>query len=392
MEDDEKLLEACENEIKSLEQKLSVYEPALQLVQEFESLRADKLSLEKSSKDSSRLLARNSHKILLQEEKTRKRVTRHLPRVIKELKNGLENIQTTFGKPLVVNGQNMIEIVIQVEDELISKYPKSRLNLGGTNSRRTNTSTRSSSNNEGRVSKKPIPEKGRRSTVPARGTEASSTRATTQTLAATQAPMPLASTQTPSFMNQTPVTKIIGGLPRVNESTTPKLDSSQNEKYMRGFKAASPTVQVDSLLPPKLVTRLPNTRIPEPSHITRAHSGNLSSSPIFQPRPPTNLIRPTTLFQVSPNKINQQRSQIPTLSKSTSLLTQEFMNSLDKENLVDSTPRLQQKTEFLNFSSPYREPDNSVYKISKSPDGKCTLKVQEDSHLESGFDDTSILD
>ncbi|GAV47671.1 hypothetical protein ZYGR_0H05170 [Zygosaccharomyces rouxii] len=392
LEDDERLLEACENEIKSLEEKLSVYKPTLQLVQEFESLRADKLSLETSSKDSSRLLARNSHKILLQEEKTRKRVTRHFPRVIKDLKNGLEDIQTTFGKPLVVNGQDMMEIVTQVEEELISKYPKSRLNLGGTNSKMGNSSTRSSSNNEGRVTKKSIPEKGRRSTIPARAIGAKTTRAPTQIPAAAPVPTPVTNHRASSFMNQTPVTKIIGGFPTVNDSTTTKLDSSQNKKYMRGFKAASPTVQANSLLPPKLVTRLPNTRIPEPSRIARKHSGNLSSSPVFQPRPVANLVRPATLFQVSPNKINQQRSQIPTLSKSSSILTQEFMNSVDKENLVDSTPRLQQKGEFLNFSSPYREPDNSVYKISKSPDGKCTLKVREDSHLESGFDDTSILD
>lgn len=392
LEDDEKLLETCENEIKSLEERLNVYKPTLQLVQDFESLRADKLSLEKSSKDSTRLLARNSHKILLHEEKTRKRVTRHFPRVIKDLKNGLEDIQITFGKPLVVNGRNMMNIVTQVEEELIKKYPKSRLNLGRTNARRPNYSTKSNNNNEGKVAKNMIPEKGRKSTIPVHTAEIPATSSMTQTPAAAQVRMPLTSTRTSNFINQTPVTKITGCFPKINESTTSHLDSSQNKKYMRGFKAATPTIQENSLLPPKLVTRFPNSRIPEPSRITRVNSENLSSSPIFQPQPPAKLARPTTLFQMSSNKINQQESQIPILSKSSSLLSQEFINNVGKENLMDSTPRLQQKNEFLNFSSPYREPDNSVYKISKSPDGKCTIKVHEDSHLENGFDDTSILD
>lgn len=400
IEDDERLLEVCGKESKSLEEKLGIYEPVLQLVYEFQSLRADKLSLETSSRDSSRLLARNSHKILLQEEKTRKRVTRHFPRVIKDLKNGLETIQRTFGKPLMIDGQNMITTVTQVEEELINKYPKSRLNLGRTNSKTGNSSMRASSNNEGRVTKKTIPEVRRRTTFPTTATEPVKARnldlapapSPAPAPAPAREPLPVAASRTSSFMNQTPVTKIIGGSAVTNGSTATKQDSSQHKKYLRGFKASSPTVQGNALLPPKLVTRRPNTKIPEPTRIGKTHSGNLPSSPIFKPRPPADLVRPTTLFQTSPNKINQQRSQIPTLSKSASILTQEFINSLDKENLVDSTPRLQQKGEYLNFSSPYRESDNSVYKIFKSPDGKCTLKIRENSRLEGGFDDTSMLD
>lgn len=69
LQEDELLLETCERELKRLEDKLILYKPILELISEFESLQKDQEFLEKSSKDSSRLLSRNSHKILLTEEK-----------------------------------------------------------------------------------------------------------------------------------------------------------------------------------------------------------------------------------------------------------------------------------------------------------------------------------
>ena len=45
----------------------------------------------------------------------------------------------------------------------------------------------------------------------------------------------------------------------------------------------------------------------------------------------------------------------------------------------------------MNFSSPYREPNNSVYKISVSPNGKCMLNIGQEN-IDSAFEDTSIMD
>ncbi|CDF90752.1 ZYBA0S08-02168g1_1 [Zygosaccharomyces bailii CLIB 213] len=376
LEDDEKLLETCENEIKDLEGKLRIYKPVLQLVEEFEFLQTDKMSLEQSSRDSSRLLARNSHKILLQEEKTRKRVTRHFPRVIKELKIGLEKIEETFGKPLMIDGQNLMEKVMQIEEELVSKYPKSRLNLGRQNSKSGNLQN-AKKINDGKVSKKPITERLKRKNV-------------TNKMAA-----PSINNRAVGYIDQTPVTKIVGNYCSSTTHSNIKQDSSQGKQYMRGTTACNSTKPLNSLLPPKQAVKGIVSRIPEPPRIQRTQSLDFTSSPLFKPKSTAgkfDLVKPATLFQVSPNKMNQKRSQIPTLSKSSSLLTSEFMNTLDKENLVDSTPRLQHNRDNIIFSSPYKEPENSIYKISKSPDGKCTLNVKENSQLESGFDDTSFMD
>ncbi|OXT09733.1 hypothetical protein B9K03_12130, partial [Rothia sp. Olga] len=60
-----------------MDAKLAIYAPVLKLIKDFQNLLKDKEFLAQSSKDSSRLLSRNSHKILLNEERARKRITRH---------------------------------------------------------------------------------------------------------------------------------------------------------------------------------------------------------------------------------------------------------------------------------------------------------------------------
>lgn len=135
IDDNEKLLEICEAEINDLNRKYMIYKPVLELIEEFKSLQESKLQLEKSSKDSSRLLSRNSHRILLQEEKTRKRVTRYFPKVIDELKHKLNDFAREFNKDLYIDGKKFLDIVIEQERELISKYPRSRINSNNNNIR-----------------------------------------------------------------------------------------------------------------------------------------------------------------------------------------------------------------------------------------------------------------
>lgn len=129
IQDDEKLLDYCESEIKRLEQKLAIYAPVLRLINEFQFLIKDKEFLEKSSKDSSRLLSRDSHKILLKEEKARKRITRHFPKVLCELKERLENAQDLFQKPFILNGKNLHDLIEEEEVEFRNKYPRSILSM-----------------------------------------------------------------------------------------------------------------------------------------------------------------------------------------------------------------------------------------------------------------------
>lgn len=367
LQDDEKLLEVCEGEISHLEEKLAVYKPVLQLIKEFKQLQADKASLDESSKDSSRLLLRNSHKILLQEEKTRKRITRHFPRVIQELKQGLFRIHELFGKPVFLQGENLLDIVIQQEEEIISKYPRSRLNLRSRRSSRV--SLRESPNKVEKPNLAPKNDKCNDSLREAFVADISS-------------------------LHQTPLTKIC----KTDQARKFTIgNESQCTSALQPSRFSSPPRTLRKLLPPRIITRRETSKIPEVK-LRRSESSSLQSSPIVRPKTLISkgeLVRPTRLFPVSPSKANQRSSQIPVLYKSTSTLgVGETISEIsDKENVVDSTPKLQSKPvkDAVNMSSPYREPENSVYRISMSPEGKCLLNVKQ-SDMDSVCDETSIMD
>lgn len=368
LQDDEKLLEVCEKEIKCLEEKLAVYTPVLKLIKEFKQLQADKASLDESSKDSSRLLLRNSHKILLQEEKTRKRITRHFPRVIQELKEGLGKIHELFGKPVFLGGEKLIDLVIQQEEEIISKYPRSRLNLG----------TRRSSRSQLKSSPKKVEK-------PQSAVKKSKCNDSLREIFVANL----------SAVHQTPLTKISSANYDDKFTAATPRDASRCSSMLKTSRFSSPPRTLRKLLPPRVITRQETSKIPEVK-LKRAESSNLQSSPLGFPKSlamKRELVRPTRLFPVSPSRINQRNSQIPVLHKSASIATEMISEISDKENIVDSTPRLQRGPikEGLSLSSPYREPENSVYRISMSPDGKCQLNVKQ-GEMDSALDETSIMD
>ncbi|QLG74045.1 hypothetical protein HG535_0F05570 [Zygotorulaspora mrakii] len=373
LEDDERLLGLCENEIKGLEEKLAIYMPVLKLIEEFKQLQADKGSLEKSSKDSSRLLLRNSHKILLQEEKTRKRITRHFPRIIQDLKLGLSRIEEMSGKPLYIDGENLNEMVVKQEEELLTRYPRSRVNRGA---RKPQISSASKP-----AAKRYQPEQKR---LRRNASFSFSYREDTSAI----------------DLNQTPATRL-NSVNKSDRDTTGSTDSdSSSIKYTQEVRFSSPVKPFTKLLPPTYIARRSESKIPEPK-VKNLNSLSLVPSPVFRPRnsaPKNEIVRPTRLFPISSNKINQnktyQANQFEELMKQGTVLSNEQINEpAGKENVVNSTPKFLHAStkDAFHFSSPYRESNNSVYKLSMSPEGKCTLNVQE-SGLTSGVDDTSFVD
>lgn len=370
LQDDEQLLELCECEVKELEKKMAIYKPVLVLIEEFKRLQADKLSLEESSKDSSRLLLRNSHKILLQEEKTRKKITRHFPRVIQELKEGLLKIEDIFGKPLNTDGENFMDQVTRQEEDLMSKYPRSRLNVG--HRRVPNPS----------VSKPKI----KTNLVEQRKRIQNNTSFSVN----------LRNDTSNIDMHQTPARKYT----TYNKGDKKGLESVESSissiRCMQGVRFSSPPKPLTKLLPPTFISRKSGSKIPEP-RIKSFDSLTLASSPVFRSRNSCNkneTVRPTRLFPLSSSKVNQQKSQLPMLMKGASMFSKERpQKPVEKENVVNSTPRLAHSpdSDLISFSSPYREPNNSVYKLSVSPEGKCTLNIRENG-IGSGLDDTSFMD
>ena len=111
------LLSAHEHEISRLESLKAQRAPILAAVEKHRSLIQDRLDLEASSQDASRLLAgpkgqgpakRDPGK-LLREEKMRKRITKELPKVEADLRRVLESWEDEYGRPFCVRGERYLD-------------------------------------------------------------------------------------------------------------------------------------------------------------------------------------------------------------------------------------------------------------------------------------------
>ena len=129
--DDEAILKLCDDELENLNEKLRLYTPILNMIKEYKSLKEDEKFLEASSKDSSRLLSRNSHKILLKEENIRKRLSRYLPSLLKNLKAKLLEAEGVLDNPIQLDGEDLLTVISREEEQLSLRYPRSRLTAMG---------------------------------------------------------------------------------------------------------------------------------------------------------------------------------------------------------------------------------------------------------------------
>ncbi|GEQ69414.1 hypothetical protein JCM33374_g3086 [Metschnikowia sp. JCM 33374] len=146
----EQVLNEHEAEIERLKADYTFKEPVLTLYSQLKDLLEDQKFLAESSKDSSRLLSKNSCKILLNEEKIRKKINRNLPRVLASLKQELVNFNDKLLSegllPITVGNHDMFEKVLLIESQANTHGGKvTRGNLYSPNKSRSGTSTRSSS-------------------------------------------------------------------------------------------------------------------------------------------------------------------------------------------------------------------------------------------------------
>ena len=302
LKDDEKLLEFCEGEIDILKRKLDIYQPIWKLVRDFQSLQKDKLRLDESTKDSSRLLARNSHKILLEEERTRKRISRHFPTVVHDLKEKLLLFNKEFKRPFLLEGTNFIDVVLQQESELMSKYPRSRIN---TKAPKTS------------MKKKPTP--------------------------------------------QTPISKRTAGSLRSFSSQNSYKDKiSKPQLTPRGRSSyevlnGNRTFPLPSTEPDRDLSRIPklNSNVSQRFHRTN---------------------KTIELSQLSSNSMNILKNTEHTFLKR----ELKPVRLDDKRYLAAKLP-----------SSPIKEPSESIYKITKSPEGKIKLNVSANSMIK---EDSSFME
>lgn len=120
-EDKEKYLNFLEAEIEALKEEYNKKKPVLELYAELNELVKNQSFLIQSSKDSSRLLSKNSCKILLNEEKIRKKINKNMPRCLDALKKEIKkynNEQLSLGnRPITIGDQDLFERVLVVESE-----------------------------------------------------------------------------------------------------------------------------------------------------------------------------------------------------------------------------------------------------------------------------------
>ncbi|KAK6465744.1 microtubule associated protein-domain-containing protein [Scheffersomyces coipomensis] len=139
--DKEMVLNEHEEELQKLKSTYKSMEPILSYFDELNELIQDKTFLKESSMDSSRLLSKNSCKILLNEEKIRKKINKNMPRLIKSLKDeviSFNNVALAEGKrPLQFNGEDFFEKLLLIESEQSQSARNSRVGGGVTRSVRS---------------------------------------------------------------------------------------------------------------------------------------------------------------------------------------------------------------------------------------------------------------
>lgn len=120
-DDKEQILNLHEAELNRLREEYESKKTILELYKELNEYLDDQKFLEESSKDSSRLLQKDSCKILMKEERIRKTIHRNLPRVIKALKEEVIQFNKTMisceKKPFSINGQDLYEKVLTIESQ-----------------------------------------------------------------------------------------------------------------------------------------------------------------------------------------------------------------------------------------------------------------------------------
>lgn len=462
LKEDEALLDYCELETKKLDEKLAIYAPVLKLIRDFQNLLKDKEFLAKSSKDSSRLLSRNSHKILLSEERARKRITRHFPKVICELKEKLEDAQEIFHKPFALNGRNLHDLIEEEESEFISKYPRSVLSMS--RSRKTSGAySHNNNNNTGNITKEKDNIRSPRLNSISSNNETRNTNHQYKVQKPKTPTHKLQKSITERMNRQNSNTKYIERTPLINRSTikpsTVQRSISTEIKrniphYMMATRSISPNKQKSKLLSPTMIPHKPMNVLHE-RNLSKINN-QLVTRPLLQRSKSTNSpslgyekenvmptttvstslndatrsihgIKPTRLFPVLSNKTGStlHKSNIPMLFKSKSTLTgmdhttipsirqMSEMIPPSHEQTREMVPQrsssfpVKRKVSSNVISSPYRESNHSIYQLSKSPDGKFQLNIQQEdqdendniihneTYISNGndiFDDTSILE
>lgn len=115
------LLEKHTKEIEKLRDEAVKMKPLLKSISELDGLLEDKKQLDESSKDPSRLLRRDSFKILRREEKMRSRLSKLLPSTLEKLKESIGEYEATTGRQFKIKGTPYLDQIREIEKKVIRR-------------------------------------------------------------------------------------------------------------------------------------------------------------------------------------------------------------------------------------------------------------------------------
>ena len=117
----EDLLNSHTNELNRLRNESENLKPLLNMIAKLDDLMIQKRELDESSKDPSRLLKRNSFKILKQEEITRNRLQKELPKLLNEIRIQINQFETDSGRVFKLNGELYLNKIEEIENSFLHK-------------------------------------------------------------------------------------------------------------------------------------------------------------------------------------------------------------------------------------------------------------------------------
>ncbi|KAK4194145.1 microtubule associated protein-domain-containing protein [Triangularia verruculosa] len=263
------LLEAHEREIVRLEVLKEQRAPTLALVDKYKSLVQERDELTASAQDSSRLMMRGQKGErrdpgkLLREEKMRKRIAKELPKVIIELRKGLEKWEDEFGRPFLVHGERYLDVIDLEDPPKPNPGPRSKTPANATaaptavtpgNSRPNSTLSRAKS--VGSLSKPPTAKPGAK--TPTASTTTKPTLARSATVTANTVISKGSPLRNPANFQRPPLSNLKNGnnspeRPRAADSVSSATGS------LRLVMRAPPPKMRDLLPPPELKPATPMT-------------------------------------------------------------------------------------------------------------------------------------
>ncbi|KAF3930548.1 hypothetical protein ABW19_dt0202806 [Dactylella cylindrospora] len=272
----EAVLRAHEMEISRLQKIVDERAPILNLIEKYQTLMNDKMSLEASSQDASRLMGKGPRDPtrLLREEKMRKRIAKDLPKIEADLIMALEDWESERGEAFKVHGESFLATILEKQRPSTRNQNSAAVVLKATAPKAAGVKTA------------PTPK-----SAPTRPTSAAGLRSATKTPTISRAAAPRTATKSPTPYNRQPLANFTQ-----NGQNSPERKTGIP---VARSKTPSTVTKSGSANPTKTPTSAGGTTRRMPAYMAQqAAQGNTNSARM--PPPKMKPLEPTTKENMPP--------------------------------------------------------------------------------------------